>query len=111
MKYSSNPRPVWVTELTLTFFLGFALASGLWLGLWFLQARPAQAAAIDERETELAACQTAREALQTRHEEIAAARQQLDTDLREAKLGWGRCIREKSGSTAAGTEGRAANPR
>jgi len=109
MKYSANPKPVWITELTVTFFLGFTLATGLWLGLWFLQARPAQAVAMDEREAELAACQTAREELQKSHETIAAAKQQLDTELREAKLGWGRCLREKQGSETAARDARASH--
>lgn len=99
MKYSADPKPVWFTELTLVFFIGFALATALWLGLWFLQARPAYASAMDEREAELAACQSAREELQTQHDAVVAARQQLDTELREAKLGWGRCIREKNQSS------------
>jgi len=96
MKYSRDPRPVWFTELLLVFALGFLLSTALWLGLWFFQTRPASAAALDEQETRLAACELQRDELQAQYSTVAEENQQLDGELRDAKLGWGRCIREKT---------------
>lgn len=111
MKYSSDPKPFWITELMIVFVLGFALASALWLGVWFLHMRPAHAAAMDQRDQQLAYCQTARQQLHTQHEQVLAAKQQLDTELRDAKLGWGRCIRNQGQSAASNPDPlRNANP-
>ncbi len=106
MRYSSDPKPFWITELMVVFALGFALASALWLGLWFLQTRPAQAAALDQRDEQLAACQAARDELQAQHEQLVTAKQQLDSELRDAQLGWGRCLRSQRENETAD-----ANPR
>jgi hypothetical protein len=95
MNYSSDPKPFWITELMVVFAAGFALASALWLGVWFLQARPAQADAIDQRDEQLAACRAARNELQMQHEQLLAAKQRLDGKLHDAQLGWGRCIRSQ----------------
>lgn len=94
MKYH-DPKPFWATELAVVFFLGFLLASALWLGAWFLYARPVQAAQQNETESALAACQVARDGFQQQLEEARAAREQTEVKLREAQLGWGRCIRKE----------------
>ncbi len=111
MRYSRDPRPIWFTELLLVFALGFLLSTALWLGLWYFQARPASAAALDEQETQLAACELERDGLQAQNTAMTEEKEQLDTALRDAKLGWGRCIREKNqqGLANPDPEARASN--
>ena len=43
----------WSRELLALFLLGFAAATLLWVGLWYLQARPAHADIVQAQETEL----------------------------------------------------------
>jgi hypothetical protein len=95
MKYH-DPKPFWATELALVFTTGFLLASALWLGAWFLYARPVQAAQQSETESALAICQSARDAMHKELEQVRAASQQAEVKLRDAMLGWGRCIRGKT---------------
>jgi hypothetical protein len=95
MKYR-DPKPSWATELAVVFVMGFLLASAVWLGAWFLYARPVQAAQQSETESALAACQTARDTFELHLQEARAASQQTEVKLRDAMLGWGRCIRGKA---------------
>jgi len=99
MKYH-DPQPFWATELALVFSAGFLLATALWLGAWFLYARPVQAAQQSETETALAACQAARDGFQQQFEQARAAGQQTEGKLRDALLGWGRCIRKEDAAPA-----------
>lgn len=101
MKYSRDPRPVWATELTLMFASGFILASLLWLSLWFFNARPSQAMAMTEKESAMAACQAEKDRYRGQVEVLQLESKQLETKLREVRLGWGRCLRGKEEATAA----------
>lgn len=103
MKYSRDPRPVWATELTLMFACGFILASVLWLSLWFFNARPSQAMAMTEKESAMAACQAEKDRYRGQVGSLQAESKQLDAKLRDARLGWGRCLRGKEEATAPAT--------
>jgi len=92
---------VWVTELALMFALGFVLASALWLGLWFYHAQPAQAAAIDQKESVLTACEAERDQFQKQAEEVQFQNEDLEKKLHDARVGWGRCIRSQSETPAS----------
>lgn len=101
MKYSPDPRPVWATELGLMFGLGFLLASVLWLSLWFFRAQPSQAAVIDEKESELSVCQVERQRFREQAEQAQSDRERVSRQLRDAQIGWGRCLREKNAEPGA----------
>jgi gas vesicle protein len=90
-------------ELLAVFFFGFLVGSALWLGLWFLQLRPARGAALRETETILRAKETALRdctAAQDHCRELKAKleiqNKQLDAKLKEALIGWGGCIKGKA---------------
>ncbi len=82
----------WGVELLIVFVSGFLVATMLWLGLWFFWTKPAQGAALEVKE---AAFQAKESALLN----CVAAKNQCD-ELKEALLGWGRCIRGKNAPEA-----------
>jgi hypothetical protein len=86
----------WGAELLIVFISGFLLATVLWLGLWFLLARPVQAAAVREKETALLSCVATKDQSSELKDKVQAENKQLDAKLKEALLGWGRCIRSKN---------------
>ena len=90
--YVSSGR-VWAAELWVMFLIGFVLATVLWLGLWFFQTRPAQAAAFQAQKSELQNCQAEKQLCSQRKEELEGQNQQVRKKLDEALAGWGRCIR------------------
>ncbi|MBI4461485.1 MAG: hypothetical protein HY653_01120 [Acidobacteria bacterium] len=92
MKYVTSARG-WSVELFLMFSFGFALASIIWLGLWFFQIRPAHAATLKARETALVECTTAKDQCNELKDKIQAEKEEIDLKLDEALRGWGRCIR------------------
>ena len=97
--YISSGR-AWVTELSLVFILGFALATILWLGLWFFQTKPAQAAALQVHESQLHRCLAEKELCRQRSEKLQGENQAISAKLEDALTGWGRCIRAKEAAPA-----------
>jgi cell division protein FtsB len=90
----------WTSELAVMFGVGFAAATLLWLGLWFFQARPAQASAFQAQETELqqaqtalAQCQASVQLLTEDKEMLEAEVKQLDQMLKNA---WAAAARKDS---------------
>ena len=88
---------VWVRELVLMFAAGLALATLLWFGIWYFQARPAQADAwqaqlteLQDRGARLQACDEGKKRLQKTNAQLEAEVQQLDRQLRQAWLAYGR---------------------
>ncbi len=103
-KYLDSPRE-WTYELFLMFVFGFVLATLLWLGVWFLHGRTALAAAQEQKETAVEAATAEKAACLEAKKTIASAKEEADRQLevtlrqlKEARLGWGRCIR--NGRTA-----------
>ena len=82
------------TELPVMFVFGFLVATILWLGLWFLWARPAEAAAlrvkdaalqvreaaVRDKETVLLNCVAAKDQRDELRDKLQAENQQLDDD-------------------------------
>lgn len=95
----------WITELFLVFVLGFLAATVLWLGLWFFQTRPAQAAAVQEKESALEKCLAATELCDQTKAKFRTEKEELDRKLKQALAGWGRCIREGQNTEGAGAVG------
>ena len=93
----------WGAELLVVFISGFLLATMLWFGVWFFGARPGQAAAVRakeaalrEKESALLNCVAAKNQCDELKDRVQAENQQLDAKLKEALLGWGRCIKSKN---------------
>ena len=76
VKYASRAGAGWGTELPVMFVFGFLVATILWLGLWFLWARPAEAAAL----TVLLNCVAAKDQRDELRDKLQAENQQLDDD-------------------------------
>ena len=82
----------------------------LWLGVWLVYLRPAHAAELNRTETALAACAADRDDFRAQASELRTQNEQAGAWLRDARLGWGRCIRGKdSAENASASEVRAAN--
>ena len=101
-KYKSSSGAGWRAELVATFLFGFSLATVLWLALWLIQLRPARAAAFREKEGALRAkeaalqnCVAAADQCGRLKDSLQAGNKQLDAKVKEALLGWGRCIHNK----------------
>src|SRR5215510_1992343 len=99
----------WGAELGIVFASGFLLATFLWLGLWFFVARPVQPNAarqtetvLRERETALEHCAAARNECSELNGKIQAENQRVEAKLKEALVGWGRCIRSQGRPEASG---------
>ncbi|MGH9804623.1 MAG: hypothetical protein ACRD4D_05580 [Candidatus Acidiferrales bacterium] len=89
-RYLSNNTD-WTSELSFAFGGGFLLASLLWLGLWYFQARPTQADAIQEKESvvqemelRLEQCNAARAQAGVTNQQLEAEVAQLDRQLKQA---------------------------
>ncbi len=85
------------------FVSGFVLATILWLGLWFFWTGPAQVAALwakegalRAKETALLNCVAAKDQCNEFRAKIQAENEENKAKLKEALLGWGRCIRGKN---------------
>ena len=94
----------WGAELLAVFVSGFLVGTILWLALWFFLVRPAQPAAARAKEAALQAkesallnCVAAKNQCDELKNRVQAENQQLDAKLKEALLGWGRCIKSKNG--------------
>ncbi len=103
VKYQTSGRG-WTIELCLVFVLGFLAATVLWLGLWFLETKPAQAAVVQEKESALEKCLAANNLCDQTKKEIQAQQEDLEKKLDDALAGWGRCIRQRQ--QAQGNEAR-----
>jgi hypothetical protein len=86
----------WRTELLLVFIAGFVLATALWLGLWFVHAKPAQADNLQSCLTEKSELTALRAKVATEKEKAAEELAEAKDKLDEALVGWGRCIRSQS---------------
>jgi len=73
----------WTSELAVAFGVGFGAATVLWVGLWFFQARPAQASAFEAQGSELQQAQTALAACETREKLLAEDKQMLETEVKQ----------------------------
>ena len=91
----------WSKELVTVFFSGFVVATLLWLGLWFFQAKPTQAAVWEAQESALQICLAEKQAVTSARTKLEADNEALTRRLKDASLGWGRCLRDKNGEQAA----------
>ncbi len=105
LKYRASSGAGWRAELVATFVFGFLLATILWLGLWLLQLRPARAAAFQEKEAALRAkeaalqnCVAAEDQCASLKDSLQAENKETNAKLKEALIGWGRCIKGKNSS-------------
>ncbi len=87
----------WSRELLAVFTVGFVAATLLWFGVWYFQARPAHADAIQAQETELQQtqkqlqqCQTERDQLRQTHEQLTRRVRELDQQLKSAWAAYSR---------------------
>ena len=94
----------WARELLFMFVFGFVLASLLWLGVLYFQARPAQAGALQEKESiaqeleaRLAQCTTAKRQLTESNQRLEAELAELDRQLKQAWAAYGRCVQRAPG--------------
>lgn len=82
----------WARELTMAFAGGFLLASLLWLGLWYFQARPAQADALQEKESAVQELETRLEECLAEKQQAGQAGQRLEMEVaqldRQIKQAW-----------------------
>jgi hypothetical protein len=99
-KFMSNGNE-WANELFFIFVAGFLLATLFWLGLYFYQARPAQADALQAQETtlreadaRLRQCRAEEDRLGQLNQRLEAEVSELDQKLRQAWLAYGRCTQE-----------------
>jgi C4-dicarboxylate-specific signal transduction histidine kinase len=90
----------WTRELVLAFAGGFLLASFLWIGLWYFQARPTQADALQEKESavqelenRIEQCLAEKRRAEQAGEHLEAEVAQLDRQLKQAWAAAGRCAR------------------
>lgn len=90
-----NSGAGWTAELLFMFAAGFALATMLWLALWFFRAEPTQAAAIQLKESALQECIATKQVCTESKEKLQTANRDISRQLEEALVGWGRCIRSK----------------
>lgn len=104
----------WTRELAIVFAMGFAAATVLWLGLWFFQARPAQAGVLEAQgselqtaQTELRECQASVQVLTEDKAMLETEVKQLDTMLKRAWASAGR--REQAKPQAANADVKADN--
>lgn len=95
-RYLSNNSD-WIRELSFTFGGGFLLATLLWLGLWYYQTRPAQADALQERESavqeleqRLERCTAEKQRGDEANQRLEAEVAQLDRQLKQAWAAAGR---------------------
>lgn len=90
----------WARELFFMFVSGAVAASFFWLAVWHFQARPAQADALQERDTVVREledrslqCETARRSLTEANQRLESEVEQLDRQLKQAWAAQARCLR------------------
>lgn len=91
----------WASELFFVFAAGFLVATLLWLGLYFYQARPAQADALQaqeatlrEADARLRQCSAEKDGLAQLNQQLESEVNELDQKLRQAWAAYGRCAQE-----------------
>ncbi len=87
----------WSRELLAMFIVGFVAATLLWVGVWYLQARPAHADAIQAQETErqqvrsqLQQCTAERDQLRHASDQQQRRVRELDQQLKGAWAAYAR---------------------
>ena len=73
----------WTSELAVAFGVGFGAATVLWVGLWFFQARPAQASAFEAQGSELQQAQTALAACEANVKLLTEDKEMLETEVKQ----------------------------
>ena len=104
----------WTRELAMVFGTGFAAATVLWLGLWFFQARPAQAGALEAQGSELQQAQTGLTECKASVEVLTEDKAMLETEVKQIdrmlKNAWAAASRRgQSKQTPANAELKAEN--
>ena len=96
-RFMSNGNE-WANELFFVFVAGFLVATLFWLGLYFYQARPAQAdamqaqeATLREADARLRVCSAERDRLGQLNQRLESEVGGLDQKLRQAWSAYGRC--------------------
>lgn len=99
-KYADSAK-LWTAELFVMFLAGFVAATLLWVGVWYFQARPAQADILRAQETELQQverqlqqCRADNQHLTEENARLNEATNQLDRALKRAWIAHGRCVQE-----------------
>ena len=104
----------WTGELAVVFGMGFAAATVLWVGLWFFQARPAQASAFEAQGGELQQAQTSLAACEANVKLLTEDKEMLETEVKQIdrmlKNAWAAASRRgQSKQTPANAELKAEN--
>ncbi len=104
VKYKSSSGAGWRVELGNLCFRLLA-CDILWLALWLIQLRPARAVAFQEKEAALRAkeaalqnCVAAADQCGRLKDSLQAENKETNAKLKEALIGWGRCIKGKNSS-------------
>ena len=93
----------WGTELFLVFLLGFVLATGLWLGVWYVHAKPTHADSLQSCLAEKQELAELRARIEVEKQDADQKLGEVNAKLEDALAGWGRCIRSQ---TPADTQGK-----
>lgn len=103
MQYHYLTTNTWARELILVFVAGFVVATLLWFSLYFYQARPAQADALQAQEAEaqqvsarLQRCSAEQNRLEEERQRLESEVEQLDRQLRQSWSAYGRCKEKAS---------------
>ncbi len=95
----------WTSELAVVFGAGFAAATILWMGLWFFQARPAQASALEAQGSELQQSQAALAQCQANERLLTEDKEMLETEVKQLdqmlKNAWAAAARRNSAKPEA----------
>ena len=101
-----SPGTGWGAELLVVFISGFLLATILWLALWLLWTRPGRGALFQEKEAALRAkesalqnCLAAKDQSEQSKNNLLAQNSEIEAKLKNALIGWGRCIKGKTQSS------------
>lgn len=86
----------WGTELFLVFILGFVLATALWLGVWFVHAKPTHADSLQSCLAEKQELAQLRARVEIEKRDSDQKLEEVNAKLEDALAGWGRCIRSQT---------------
>jgi hypothetical protein len=91
----------WARELFFMFVFGAVVASLFWLAVWYVQARPAQADALQEKDVTVSELEIQSRQCTAERDRLTEANQRLefevgdrDRKLRQAWTAHARCARE-----------------
>jgi hypothetical protein len=89
----------WARELSFMFVLGALAASLFWLAVWYVQAKPAHAGALQEKDVVVRKLETQRELCTAQTQQLTDANRRLDAEVagldRKLKQAWAahaRCL-------------------